>query len=177
MHNYIPNPLNLDYDILGYHKQKIFDEKGDLVTVKYYLTYDGVTYSNLKVQENRVYTRDLTTALATKRNMTVNWMDSEDDSVVAFTKVTEKFYTSKEGWGVNKRSRQNLLDTASMYLLSQVGLDNSKLFWKTLSQSVVEDYKEIGDLVLVTEINNSTESYMTAQIKGTLDVILNIAYT
>jgi hypothetical protein len=63
-----------------------------------------------------------------------------------------------------------------MYLLGQVGLDDSKAFWKTLNQTVVEDYKEIGDLTLVTEINSSTETYMTPTIKGTLDTILNVTY-
>jgi hypothetical protein len=175
MENYIPNPINLDYDILGYHKEKIFDSKGDLTTVNYYKVYDGTTYSDLEIKETRVYTRDATTKLATKRDMTIEWFE-DDEVTVAFTKITEKYYTPKEGWGVNKRSRQNLLDTASMYLLGQVGLDDSKAFWKTLNQTVVEDYKEIGDLTLVTEINSSTETYMTPTIKGTLDTILNVTY-
>jgi hypothetical protein len=76
---YIPNPINLDYDILGYHKEKIFDSKGDLATVNYYKVYDGATYSDLEIKETRVYTRDATTKLATKRDMTIEWF--EDDEV------------------------------------------------------------------------------------------------
>ena len=172
---YKVGPENLDYSILGYHKESIFDTKGDLVTVNFYLNYDGVTYSDLRVKETRVYTRDVVTGLLTRRDMTIQWFDTDGVTVI-YTKVTTKHYTAQKGYSLNKRARQNLIDTASMYLLSQVGLVDAKAFWKTLSSDAVKDYVSVGDLGIVTEINASAEVYMTVPIKAALDVILNIIY-
>ena len=86
MSMYNINLLDVDYSILGYHKESIFDSKGDLVTVNFYINYDGVTYSDLRVKETRVYTRDVVTGLLTKRDMTIQWFD-DDGLTIIFTKT------------------------------------------------------------------------------------------
>ena len=163
---------NIDYNILGYYKEETFDSKGDLVSVNYYENYNGTTYSDLKVNETRVYERDAITGLLTKRTTTITWYI---DGVEAGTKTTEKYYTAQKGFDRNKNARQNILDKASMYLFSMVGKTDAVAFWKTV-KGQADDYKVTGDLALVTAINDSTELYMTGTIKATLDVILNITY-
>lgn len=165
---------DVDYNVLGYHKKETFDTKGDLILIEYFENYDGTTYSDLMVKESRVYTRDGVNGLLTKRDSTIEWIGSDGVTVLA-TKITEKYYTPTKGFDRNKNARQNLIDQASMYLLSQVGLTDAKAFWKTV-KGEVDDYKVTGDLTLITAINDSTEPYMTGTIKATLDTILNITY-
>jgi len=163
---------DIDYNILGYHKQEVFDIKGDLTTVNYHKNYDGVTYSDLKVKEERTYTRDVATGLLIERDTVITWyLDGNE----AGTKNTKKYYTAQKGFVNNKRARQNLIDKASMYLFSQIGKTDARIFWG-LMKGFVDDYVATGDLALVTEINNSTEIYMTGIIKSTLESILNVVY-
>ncbi len=168
--------INIDFRIQGYQKKETFDGLGDLTLIEYYRNYDSGTgiYSNLKVKETRVYTRDAVTGLLTKRDATMEWYKGE--GVVAATKVTEKYYTTQEGYVGNKRARQNLIDLSAMYLLSQVGLVNAKAFWNTVRDQV-DDYVNASEVDnLVNAINASAEAYMTAPIKATLDGILNVSY-
>lgn len=171
------DPTTIDYRILGLHKNEIFDAKGDLVLIEYYIDYDDVTdtFSNLAVRETRVYTRDVTTGILVKRETNIDWYDTAG-AIGASKSQINKYYTAVKGFESNKQARQNLLNNASMYLLSQVGITDAKAFWKTLGPDDVKDYKNIGDLAIVTSINNSTEPYMTAAIKATLDTILNVTY-
>lgn len=171
------DPTTIDYRILGLHKNEVFDSKGDLVLIEYYTGYDGDTdtFSGLAVREERVYTRDTTTGLLTKRETSINWYDSTGTIGTSRNQIN-KYYTAVKGFESNKKARQNLLNNASMYLLSQVGIDNAKAFWKTLGPDDVNDYKNIGDLNIVTSISNSVEPYMTPTIKATLDTILNVTY-
>jgi len=171
------NPDKLNYNLLGLHKSEIFDANGDLIKVQYFVDYDANTkvFTNLAVEERRTYTRDVNSGVLTQRITDIDWYDSA--GVVAASKTQlNKYYSAVKGFESNKKARQNLLNNASMYLLSQVGLLNAKLFWKTLGNDDVKDYKNIGDLAIVSSINNSTEVYMNAQIKATLDVILNVVY-
>ena len=163
---------DIDYNLLGYQKQEVFDTKGDLTTVNYYQNFDGVTYSDLKVKEESIYTRDVTTGLLIERDTTITWYL---DEVESGTKTTKKYYTATKGFVNNKRARQNLIDKASMYLFFQIGKTDARIFWG-LMKGFVDDYVATGDLALVTAINDSTELYMTGVIKATLDAILNVVY-
>ena len=161
-----------DYNLLGYQKDSIFDIKGDLVEVNYYQNFDGIVYSDLKIKEQRTYTRDLSTGILLKRDSVITWYL---DGIEAGIKTTEKYYTTTKGFVSNKRARQNLIDKASMYLFSQIGKTDSRLFWG-ITKGFVDDYVATGDLALVQAINDSTELYMTVVIKAALDVILNVTY-
>jgi len=119
------------------------------------------------------FTRDATTGLLAQRDSVIEWFKSDD--VVGATKNITKYYSLEEGYDANKSSRQNLIDRASMYLLSQIGITDAKAYWKTVATDV-DDYINASDLTLVTTINNSIEPYMTPTIKATLDAILNVTY-
>jgi hypothetical protein len=163
---------NTNYNIQGYHKEFIFDAKGDLVTVNYYKDYDGAVYSDLKVSEIRTFTRDVTTGLLTTRDMVINF---HDEGEIRCTKTAKKYYEPVLGFEKNKKARQNLINNASMYLFEEVGKTDATVFWK-LVKDEVDDYRTTGDMTLLTSISNSTEPYMTGVIKTTLDTILNVLY-
>lgn len=168
--------INVNYNLLGYHKQEIFDNKGDLITLRYFREYDEVNdvFSNKAIEENRTYTRDVTTGLLTKRQTTIDWFDESGNNVATKTNVT-KYYSAKKGYAKNKRARQNLIDNASMYLLSQVGQTDATAFLRIV-KSDINGYVG-GDIQpLLDAISSSTETYMTQTIKDTLDVILNVDY-
>lgn len=171
------SPERVNYNLLGLHKNEIFDEKGDLVVVQYFVDYDAETgiHSTMAVEERRTYTRDSNTGVLKQRSTDIDWYNTEGSVGASKTQVN-KYYTAVKGFESNKKARQNLLNNASMYLLSQVGLTDAKAFWKTLGQDDVKDYKNIGDLSIIDSINNSVESYMNATIKATLVTILNITY-
>ena len=162
-----------NYTIKGYHKKKTYDAKGDLIVLEFYGSYDGITYSDLKIKETNVFTRDLTTGLVTKRIKTIEFY--KGGIIIVDTKVTEKFYTASEGYDANKTSRGILINNASMYLLSQVGLADGKLFLD-LVVTQVAGYIDGSTQPLLDAVSTSGETYMTPTIKGTLDVILNIVY-
>jgi len=164
--------LEKDYRLNGYHKKEVFDTKGDFQTIGYYDSFDGTNYVGLKVEETRTYTRDETTGLITERTIVIKWYSGDR---VAGTKTLTKYYTATKGHTANKKARQNLINDASMYLFSQVGKVDATNFWKIV-RSEVNDYVNTSDLALITEIDNSAESYMTQTIKDTLTAILNIVY-
>lgn len=163
---------NIDYRHLGLFKKEIFNSLGDFTTIEYYKNYDGTTYSDLEVKETLTYSRDVTTGLLTERDIDIEWYDK--GSVIE-TKTTKKHYTAAKGYNGNKKARQNLINDASMYLMSQVGKSDGTAFFK-LVRAEVEDYISTSDMELVNFINNSTESYMTQSIKDTLSAILNVVY-
>jgi hypothetical protein len=165
----------IDYNIQGYQKKQIFDNKGDLVIVEYYQDFNEETsiYSNLMVKETRVYTRNATTTLVTKREMNIQWFTNSDEVIAV--KNTVKYYDAENGYESNKCSRKNLINKASMYLLSQVGLQNGKNFLNTVSLSI-STYIDGNIQPLLDLISTSNEPYMSANIKATLNVILNVPY-
>lgn len=176
---------NIDYRIQGYHQEMTFDTKGDLVTVKYYEQYDGVTYANLKVQETRVYTRDADTGLLIKRDMTIEWFDNAGNK--RDEKTTEKYYDAQKGYSSNIRARKNLVNKGSMYLYADLqsefgaaqGETNAKEFLRDIKSEIVN--YERGDIQeLLDAVQGSTRGYMTSANglvrKATLDALLNIAY-
>ena len=73
--------------------------KGELYKVEYYNTLVGdpnniANYSDLVLTENRVYTRDPTTALVIYRDQTVTW--NLTDGTIGETKTQRKFYQLKD---------------------------------------------------------------------------------
>jgi len=166
---------DIDYRIQGLQKKLTFDAKGDLVEVGYYNSYTQATdeYSDLFVKETRTYERDETTGLMTKRTMVIGWFNGVPEEIAA--KTTEKHFSSLQGYTANQRSRQNLINNASMYLLSQVGLEDAKIFLDGCSGDIAT---YVGGSIqpLLTTIADSPLVFMTPTIKATLDAILNITY-
>jgi len=164
---------NIDYNIQGYHKKMTFDANGDLILVEYYKNYDGTTYSKLVVRETRTYTRDVVFGLLTERDMVIEFFNNRGG--VEYTKTTKKYYDAKKGYNGNKQARTNIIDTASMYLLSVVGLQDGKAFLRIV-KSEISGYISGDSQPLLDAVANSTELYMTGVIKTALDTILNVTY-
>lgn len=184
---------NEDFRLFGLHKKEYFDEKGDLVKIEYYKNYDEVNdiHIDLAILEERIYTRDASNALLSKRENTITWFDVDGNINEKKQNIT-KYYSAKKGFEANKRARQNLLDKASMYLFQALITNASGNF--TLAEQQTEDFDVLTDDAqsqyvkstmqpLITIITNSTDNtkseyrdYITEEIKIVLLSILDITY-
>jgi hypothetical protein len=168
--------INYDFRLNGLHKKKEFDDKGDLVKVEYYQNYDENTsvYSNLKITETRTYTRDANSKLLIKRDNIIDW--KEDDGVTnKKTKSTTKHYDSQSGYDNNKRAKRNIINKASMYLFFSIGEVNAKAFLVIIATEI-SIYIDGNNQPLLDLISNSTETYMTTEVKATLNTILDVQF-
>lgn len=184
------DPEKLDYNILGLHKKEYFDANGDLYKIELYNDYNQETgvFTNLAVVEDRVYTRDSSTGLIIKREITITWY-YEDGSVGNVRENVYKYYSSKKGFVANKRSRQNIIDQASMYLYSQL-LENDAPTadanvddFESLTNSSQSKYVNSNIEPLLLIVTNSTDNtkpeyrtYITAAIQTVLLGILTVNY-
>lgn len=109
-------PLNLDYDIIGLHKKRIFN-KGELYKVEYYGKFNSINnqYSELCVVEDRVYYRH--NRMLHKREMDITWY--YNDGTSGLTKHTIKYYTTDEAIQAGEIRRRNVISTLKT---STVGL-------------------------------------------------------
>jgi hypothetical protein len=167
------DPTAINYDILGLHKERLFTN-GFLTTVKYWNKYDGTTYADLAVQEDRVYATVPGTDFVTTRTMTISWFF--EDGVVGVTKQTIKYYAPQEQIAEGKQRRGNVIDTASLYLVSKVGIPNAQDFLQTVS-SLMTLYISGSRTQLLAAVNAATQPYMTGDpaIIPTLNAILDYA--
>lgn len=117
IYNYINNgdpkdftipPFDLNYDILGLHKKRIFN-KGELEMVEYYSQYDPTTqeYSDKVLCERREYFR--INEMVNRREMTISWI--LEDGTTGSTKNTTKYYTPEEAIVVGERRRSKVIAT------------------------------------------------------------------
>ena len=135
------SPLNLNYDLYGFHKFEYIEmtdplRKGELYKVEYYRNLAGdpnniANYSDLILTENRAYTRDPSTALLVYRDMTVTWNLS--DNTIGETKVTRKWYQLKDSIDEGVTRRDNIIAYAKLYLLGQIGLANGQILLSDLT--------------------------------------------
>lgn len=105
--------------------------------------------------------------------MTIHWY--RNNLVVATKAMPPKHYSAKQGYQANKRARANLIDTASMYLLSAVGKENATAYLVTLGNNM-SFYKDGNITPLIDQIASATEPYMTETVKTQLNNILNVTY-
>lgn len=162
-----------DYRLNGYHRKETFDTNGDFTTIEFFKNYTDSVFSDLRVRETRTYLRDVSTGLMIKRTILIEWFSGNR---VATTKTLIKHYeTPQKGHNANVKGRKNLTGDASLYLFNQIGIVNTRAFWK-LVKNETQDFEETGDLSLITAINNSAEPYLTPTIKATMVAILNILY-
>lgn len=163
------SPEDINYDILGLHKKLIFD-KGELLKVEYYKNYDGTTYSDLAVTEDRIYTRAVSTLLVS-RNMIIKWYLT--NNTVGYTKETVKYYNASQAYNEGKTRRSNVINDASMYLFSQVGKTNA-IDFLTDVDAQISLYIKGNTQPIIDRINVTIKTYMTSTIKSTLISILTI---
>lgn len=184
------NPESIDFNILGLHKKEYFDANGDLTKIELFLDYDSVNdvYIDLAVVEDRTYTRSATTGLIIKRETVISWYD-ESGSVAKTSTTIAKYYSAKKGFTANKRSRQNIIDNASMYLFSQLAANDYPTAdanvddFEDLTNSAQSKYINSNTQPLLDIITNSTDNtkpeyrdYITPAIQTALLSILTIHY-
>jgi hypothetical protein len=152
------DPTDLDYDILGLHKKRTFD-KGLLTKVEYFKTYDGVTYADLAVQEDRVYTVMAGTDLVQKREMMISWLF--EDATVGTTKATVKYYAPQEQIAEGKQRRGNVIELATLFMISKVGIPDGQDFLRSCA-SLVALYIAGSRGELIAYVTGATQAYMLA---------------
>lgn len=167
---------NQDYRLKGYHKEKVYDAKGDVIQVNFYKNYDPVTetYTQLKVRENRTVERDVTTGVPNKVTVDIEWFKSDGTTVTA-GKQLEKYINGFDGQQMNQNARLNLTTKAQGYLLQTIGLDNTKELGTDVA---LERAAYISGTTqgLLDAVNNSTRPYMTPEVKATVITILDQTY-
>lgn len=99
-------PVDIDYDLLGYNKKRVFD-KGELLRVEYCESYNQGTgvYSGKVVEEVRTYYR--VNQMLNRREMSINWY--LDDGSIGHRKTTTKYYTMLEVIQAGETRRANLI--------------------------------------------------------------------
>lgn len=170
-----------NYNLKGYQKERTFNTLGDINTVTYWENYVDVNNKgDKKVEETRIYTRDGVTGLLEQRTMTHKWY--ENDVEIA-TKTTTKYYSSEEGYESNKRAAKNLTRTASMYLVSQIGVANGQAYLDTVVTEI-SAYEAGSRMMLLNDIAatdftlyGATDATHSGTIKTVMNVILNVLYT
>lgn len=173
INNSTDSPLNLNYKILSLYRKEYITSSGahngELNKVEYYVNYDGTTYSNLALTEYRVYTRDPNTLLALYRTQTVNWYLTNGS--IGETKVTIKYYNPSDQIDEGITRRDNILNNAKLYLLSQIGLENGLGLIVSLLDQIYM-YQQGYTPALMTAISNLTLPFITPTIKATVLEIL-----
>jgi hypothetical protein len=179
--------IDQDYDILGLYKERIIsltqdNQKGYLKTVKYWKDYDAQTqaYSNLAIQENRVYTEQSfpgTTIYQTvKRDMSICWYRT--NGIGGATKTTTKYYSFAEGRESMNRKRSNLVAEAEMIVLN-AGLTQPQvqelLGYLSSDQLlyVTGDVVPVMTKIATLPITSPYSGYVTQQLADDLSGILN----
>lgn len=137
IYNYIKNieptefekpPFEIDYTILGLHRKKNV-YKGELQSVEYYGEYDGSTYSNLIVREERTYYR--VNRMVNRREMDIFWYSDDTinytggtgtimGGIISAKKHTTKYYTPEESIAAGEKRRRSIISNmkiATLYLI------------------------------------------------------------
>jgi hypothetical protein len=153
-------PLTIDYDIMGFHKKRVIIF-GELRQVGYYRNYDGITYSDLVVEELKEYVRDAN-GMAQYRIQTINWYLSDDS--IGHTKTTNKYYTLGEAIQEGVDRRGNSISEAKAYTLTQLGRNYSFDFLYTV-KDYIQFFIDGNTQPLRDAIQASTKPYMTQTIK------------
>jgi len=116
IYDYIPNldeseyqqtPANINYDIVGLNKKRIFN-KGELVKTEYYGYVDsGNTYQDLILTEYRDYYRK--DRMVYFRLQKTDWYLK--DGSVGDTKITKKYYILEESIKLGETRRRNIISS------------------------------------------------------------------
>ena len=157
---YINDPSHLDYDIFGLFKKRTI-YKGELIKVEYYKNYDGVTYTELVIEETRAYTRD-SNDLVMYRTQVSKWY--MEDGSVGMEKTFMKYYSPQESIDEGNTRRSNVIADAKLYILSQVGLANGQDMLVSVANEIalfINGYAQ----PLRDAVANSTKPYLTQETK------------
>ncbi len=110
-------PVDIDYDLLGYNKKRVFD-KGELMHVIYYENFNQATnvYSGKVVEEIRDYYR--INQMLSRREMIINWF--LEDGTTGHSKNTVKYYTMLEAIQAGETRRANLISDLKITVIGLI---------------------------------------------------------
>lgn len=168
LNNSYESPENINYDILMLHKKRSI-VKGELLSVEYYKNYNGVTYTELCVKENRIYTRN-TIGLIVSRTLKIDWYNTDGSIGCSVTSPQPKYYDfqAQIQEGVNRRG--NIISEAKIYAIEILGLPYSFDFLSSL-KTPLDLYIQGYTQPLKDGVANSVKPYLNQTIK---DTIINI---
>ena len=135
------SPEILDYDISGFHKKRTII-KGELICIEYYKNYDGVSYTDLVVKEERVYIRN-NIGLVQHRILTITWY--LEDNSIGLVKSNMKYYSPSESIDEGITRRTNIINDAKAYTLSIIGQTYGFDFMTILKPQIdlyIQGYKQ-----------------------------------
>lgn len=165
------DPGLIDYDILGLQKKRTIIY-GELQQVDYYSNYDGFTYENLAVKEQRRYWRDAITGLVKFRELEIDWYNFNEVSIK--NEHFKKFYSPEESIAEGIDRRTNIINSTKSLAVAYLGLNYS--FDLLTSVKTQIDYFINGyTQPLRDAITNSTKPYLTPTMKTNL--VDNMAMT
>jgi hypothetical protein len=164
------DPSDIDYSIRGYHKEKIFNF-GELNVVNYYENYNGSTFSDIVVKEERYYHRDVTNNLVEYRSMTHSFYYNNDQ--IGIQKNTIKYYTLEESIQESRTKRDNIINQTKAYVLVELGRMISFDLLSSI-KSEMELFLDGYTTPLVDAIQNSTKPYLTQTIKDNIEEKLRL---
>ena len=120
INNSCQSPEDINFGILGLHKELIIAPSGFLTDIKYWKNYDGITYSDLYVHEKREFTVDNNTGLAITRKMTISWY-LKNDTIGYTREYPLKYYDKVQSIQEGILNDDEYLGVTSM--LMEEGLD------------------------------------------------------
>jgi len=183
------DPSTVDLDKQGLHLKITYDNKMYEIKKEWYKEYNDVDdiFSDLIVKEERIYTWS---GPLPKKKETIYTYYNDEGGIEFIRDTVVKYYTPQKGFKKNKRTREGLLEKASMYLYAT--LMDADI---NIATANIDDYDDLTELSqakyvksnmqpLLTIITNSTDntkseyrSYMTEAMRDTMLSILNITYT
>lgn len=112
------SPVNIDYNIFGFHKKRTI-VKGELIKVEYYRNFDEISnaYSDLILTESRQYYRDFI-GLVKKRKLSICW--NLIDESTGMTNSYIKYYSPEESIDEGIERRNNIISEAKVCMLSMM---------------------------------------------------------
>ena len=164
------SPENINFDILGLHKELIIASSGFLTDIKYWNNYDGVTYSDLYVHEQREFVVDDASGLAITRKMTISWYLT--DNTIGYSRVyTLKWYNKVQSIQEGIIRRNNVIDKAKVYCIDTLGLDYSFDLLNSL-KVYIDLFSNGYTQPLRDAVQASAKPYLTQAIKDAIISIL-----
>lgn len=163
------SPENIDFNIYGLHKELIIASSGFLTDIKYWKNYDGVTYSDLYVHEQREFVVD-GDGLAITRKITIHWYFTDD--TVGYSRVYPlKYYNKVQSIEEGISRRNNVLAKAKVYCIDTLGLDYSFDLLNSL-KVYIDLFSNGYTQPLRDNVQASTKPYLTQVMKDAIVAIL-----
>lgn len=171
-----------NYKLFGLHREKVMNSSGLITEERYWKNYDDETYtfSDLVIRETVSYVIDPYTDVLSKRTKIIEWFYEGSDTAIGFTKTLIKYYSITEGIQIESYGREVLIEQAKEWGLLNIageyapGILNAEHFLASVVASgAIDLFVQSIKQPLLDFINNSTETYMTQNIKDGLVGILD----